>query len=74
MTASGPVETAVLLVRVANWRFLATLDPKGMATFETNDAKASAALDALDAIAGPDIKPLVAAVREDLGAYASSFG
>ncbi|WP_342150047.1 HAMP domain-containing methyl-accepting chemotaxis protein [Methylorubrum sp. SB2] len=37
-------EAAVLLVRVANWRFLATLDPKGPKTFADNVAKAQAAL------------------------------
>ncbi|ACL56526.1 hypothetical protein [Methylobacterium nodulans] len=41
------VEAAVLLVRVANWRFLATLDPKGPATFAMNAGKAEAALKSL---------------------------
>jgi hypothetical protein len=35
----NPVESAILLVRVANWRFLATRDPKGPATFKTNAAR-----------------------------------
>ena len=30
------LETAVLLTRIANWRFLATLDPKGVANFSAN--------------------------------------
>ena len=38
------VETAVLLVRVANWRYLATHNPDGIATFH---AKVGAALSAI---------------------------
>jgi hypothetical protein len=38
------VEGAVLLVRVANWRFLATFDSNGPATFARNVEKAEAAL------------------------------
>jgi methyl-accepting chemotaxis protein len=34
------LEAAVLLVRVANWRLLATRDPKGVATFTANAGKA----------------------------------
>jgi hypothetical protein len=41
-------ERAALLVRVANWRFLATLDPKGPATFKTNFEAAQALLEALE--------------------------
>ncbi|MGT2479387.1 hypothetical protein ACU4GR_12070 [Methylobacterium oryzae CBMB20] len=40
------VESAVLLVRVANWRFLATFDPNGPATFARNLERAEAALKA----------------------------
>ena len=41
------VETSVLLVRVANWRFLATTDSKGPATFAANVEKANGAIDKL---------------------------
>ena len=41
------VESGVLLVRVAAWRFLATLDPKGPATFATNIQKAEFGIEAL---------------------------
>src|ERR1700752_4828462 len=34
------LESRVLLVRVANWRMLATRDPKGFATFKANVGKA----------------------------------
>ncbi len=40
-------EAAVLLVRVANWRFLATLDPKGSKTFADNVVKAQSAMKVL---------------------------
>ena len=45
-TAARNVQTQTLLVRVANWRFLATSDTKGPATFRTNTDAAAAALDA----------------------------
>ena len=47
LTQVQSAEAAVLLVRVANWRFLATLDPKGPKTFADNVVKAQAALRAL---------------------------
>jgi methyl-accepting chemotaxis protein len=71
--AAGHVESAVLLVRVANWRFLATLDPKGPATFKANQEKASAALTDLEKMARDDVKPLMGPVRDALTAYATSF-
>jgi hypothetical protein len=58
--AAQSVESAVLLVRVANWRFLATHDPKGPAAFVTNRQQADDALSALEA-KGPNgsIAPLI---------------
>ena len=38
--AAGALLSKVLLVRVANWRMLATRDGKGFATFKTNVGKA----------------------------------
>jgi methyl-accepting chemotaxis protein len=38
--AANALESKVLLVRVANWRMLATRDPKGRDIFRTNVAKA----------------------------------
>lgn len=72
-TAAGQVESAMLLVRVANWRFLATLDPKGPATFKTNEEKAAASLAALERLATDDVKPLIPPVREALNDYATNF-
>src|ERR1700704_815277 len=45
---AADLETAVLLVRVANWRFLATRDPAGVATFKTNLGKAQQQITALE--------------------------
>jgi methyl-accepting chemotaxis protein len=74
LSAAQSVESAVLLVRVANWRFLATHDPKGPATFTTNLGLANDALAALEAKgSGPSISPLIGPVRAHLAEYAASF-
>ena len=68
------IETAVLQVRVANWRFLATMDPKGPATFKSNVDKARAALDEFEAtLTEPDLMTLLTPVKTALGAYANNF-
>jgi methyl-accepting chemotaxis protein len=72
--AAQNVESAVLLVRVANWRFLATHDPKGPAAFKTNLGLAGDALAALEAKgSNQSIAPLIGPVRAHLGEYAASF-
>ena len=71
--AAEQVDAAMLLVRVANWRFLATLDPKGPATFKASQAKAIAALASFEQLADDGVKPLVGPVRQALTAYAASF-
>jgi hypothetical protein len=68
------VETSVLLMRIANWRFLATTDPKGPATFRTNAEKLGVAIAALEKTetAGKVtvlVTPLKAAVKD----YAAAF-
>lgn len=71
---AATVESSVLLVRVANWRFLATNDPKGPATFKASNEKAQAALAELDknpAAAG--LQALIAPVKAALDSYAASF-
>ena len=70
--AAGDTESAVLLVRVANWRFMATNDPNGQATFRTNSEKAEAALAKLER-GTPDLRDKIAPVREALKAYEGSF-
>jgi methyl-accepting chemotaxis protein len=67
------VESAVQLVRIANWRFLATNDPKGPALFEANVSKAQTALAALTAADGGAALPAAAQVRTALAGYAASF-
>ena len=71
--AAEDLDAAMLLVRVANWRFLATLDPKGPATFKANEAKATAVLASFEQLADDGVKPLIGPVRQALTAYAGSF-
>ena len=74
LSAAQSAESSVLLVRVANWRFLATHDPKGPATFKTNLGLANDALAALEAKgSGPSIAPLIGPVHAHLVEYAASF-
>ena len=50
---AGALEAKVLLVRVANWRTLATRDAKGITTFRTNVEKAQAEIAELEKAALP---------------------
>ncbi len=70
-SAAGQSEAAVLLVRVANWRFLATNDPKGPATFEANVEKAEAALAKLESVANDATRPLIVPVKAALKSASS---
>jgi methyl-accepting chemotaxis protein len=71
---AADVEKTVLLVRVANWRFLATRDAKGPATFKANVENARSALGALErVVAGTQIAPFIGPVRASLEQYATSF-
>jgi methyl-accepting chemotaxis protein len=68
------IETDVLLVRIANWRFLATRDPKGPATFKANADKAAAAIAALEKVEMPDsVRALIGPVKTGLAGYAAAF-
>src|SRR5215469_107741 len=68
------VERDVLLVRVANWRFLATKDPNGQATFKTNAEKAQKSIAALEAHdLPPSVLAIVAAVKSSVADYAKAF-
>jgi methyl-accepting chemotaxis protein len=71
---AGEVEAALLLVRVANWRFLATREAHGPETFRSNLAKAREVMANLEQASLPaearaSIKPL----RAILDQYAASF-
>jgi methyl-accepting chemotaxis protein len=71
---ANDLEAAVLLVRVANWRFLATHDVKGPATFKTNVEKATAALGVLEKnAAAAGLQEMLTQVKAALEAYATNF-
>jgi methyl-accepting chemotaxis protein len=68
------LEAIVLLVRVANWRFLATRDPKGTATFKDQVSKAEQEIAALEKAELPEgIRALVGPVKTALARYAAAF-
>jgi methyl-accepting chemotaxis protein len=68
------VEAAMLLVRVTNWRFLATMDPKGTATFTANVQKAQLATQALRELdPNRQFAPAIKAAEEALTAYDAAF-
>jgi methyl-accepting chemotaxis protein len=72
--AAVKTEVAVLLVRVANWRFLATRDPKGIATFKTNVDKAQQDIAALEKLELPEAaRALIAPVKTSLAGYVAGF-
>lgn len=67
-------ESAVLLTREGNWRFLATLDRNGPATFAASLKKVNESLQALEAGAPPAaLAALIGPVRSALAAYADGF-
>jgi methyl-accepting chemotaxis protein len=72
--AAAAVESEVLLVRVANWRFLAVKDPNGIATFKANVDKAHKGVAALEAGDLPQaLRAPLGAVKADLDDYAKAF-
>jgi methyl-accepting chemotaxis protein len=71
---ANTLETKVLLLRVANWRMLATRDSKGLATFKTNFEKAQQQIAALEKAALPsNLAALLAPVKTGVGKYAEAF-
>jgi methyl-accepting chemotaxis protein len=72
--SADALESKVLLVRVANWRMLATRDPNGIATFKTNTEKARQQIVELEkAEPPPNLAALLANVKTGLGKYAEAF-
>jgi methyl-accepting chemotaxis protein len=67
------IERAVLLVRVQNWRFLATHDPEGLPKFSTARELAGQKLDALAKAAPADVRTAIGPVRTALDAYGTDF-
>lgn len=72
-TLAAAVERTVLLVRVTNWRFLATRDSAGLATFHTSLNKAMKAIAQFEALNTPNAKTLSQVMRAALTDYASQF-
>jgi methyl-accepting chemotaxis protein len=68
------VETWVSLVQVANWRFLATHDAKGLITFKRDAQRSNTAMAALEkSPAAAGLQEMIAKVKAPLDAYAASF-
>jgi methyl-accepting chemotaxis protein len=71
---AAEVETTTLLVRVANWRFLATFEPHGQEIFKANVERARAALADLEAASSaPDLRAQIGPMKTVLDRYAASF-
>jgi methyl-accepting chemotaxis protein len=71
---AGALEAKVLLVRVANWRTLATRDSKGLATFKTNVDKVQRQIADLEKVAlPPNLAALLVAVKTGVIKYAEAF-
>jgi methyl-accepting chemotaxis protein len=71
---ANALETKVLLVRVANWRMLATRDPKGLATFKINIEKAQQQIAELEKAGLPsNLAALLAPVKTSVIRYAEAF-
>jgi methyl-accepting chemotaxis protein len=71
---SANIDAAVLLVRLANWRFQATRDPKGPARLEESIAMANGVIEILDKAAPTDdIRSYILAVKTSIAAYRRAF-
>jgi methyl-accepting chemotaxis protein len=71
---AGVLEAKILLVRVANWRFLATRDVKGIDVFKQNLGKARQVIAELERKDVPqNLSSLLASIKADLGRYSDAF-
>jgi methyl-accepting chemotaxis protein len=74
LPAANALEAKVLLVRVANWRLLATRDSKGIATFKANAEKAGRQISELEKSDLPqNLAVLLAPVKAGLARYSDAF-
>ena len=74
VTRVGAIESAILLGRVANWRFLATTDPKGPATFNASVQRAEAVIEQFEnTVAAEPLAGQLSAVKTALKDYAARF-
>ena len=72
--SANALEAKVLLVRIANWRLLATRDPKGVATFKTNVGKAEQQISELEKSSLPqDLAALLMPVKAGVAKYSQAF-
>ena len=68
------LESRLLLVQIANWRFLALRDTKGPANFRTNVDRAMQRLTALEkSPQATELRATLAPVKTSLGIYKSAF-
>ncbi len=71
---AGALESKVLLVRVANWRFLATRDQKGLPIFKAGVGKAQQQIAELEKANLPqDLAALLAPVKAGVAKYSDAF-
>jgi methyl-accepting chemotaxis protein len=71
---ASALESKVLLVRVANWRFLATRDQKGLPIFKTGVGKAQQQIAELEKANLPqDLAALLAPVKAGVAKYSDAF-
>jgi methyl-accepting chemotaxis protein len=71
---ANTLESKVLLVRIANWRTLATRDAKGFATFKTSVGKAQAQIAVLENLdLSPELATILATVKSGIAKYAEAF-
>ena len=68
------LESRLLLVQIANWRFLALRDTKGPANFRTNADRAAQRLAALEkSPQAAELRNVIVPVKTSLGIYKSAF-
>jgi methyl-accepting chemotaxis protein len=68
------IESKVLLVQIADWRMLATRDPKGLVTFKANVGNAQQRIAGLEKADLPeDFAALLKVIKADVGKYAAAF-
>ncbi len=72
--SAASLEAKVLLVRVANWRFLATRDQKGTATFKTNVGKVRQQIAELEKADLPSsLATMLSSVKSYVTRYSDAF-
>ena len=71
--AADRTNTAILLVRIANLRFMSNAEKAGVATFKANSETARAALDSLERAGNQETGALIVTVQEALAAYDAAF-